>query len=149
MAIALSSVLAFLLGLPLLKSTVAFSAVVSISTIGLYISYAIPIFCRSMYARKNFERGPFHLGRWSTVVGWVAVLWVAFITARPSAVRHFGSEMYMRPYQKPGSNLQIFQIISRASSGIGMRCWRLTSCGPMHLRQAPALTCPNMATLMP
>lgn len=31
-------------------------------------------------ARKTFVRGPFHLGRFSLLVGWVATLWVAFIT---------------------------------------------------------------------
>jgi uncharacterized membrane protein len=29
---------------------------------------------------ENFERGPWHLGRWSGLIGWVAVIWVAFIT---------------------------------------------------------------------
>lgn len=37
---------AFILGLPMLNSTVAFSAVVSISTIGLYISCESPKLCR-------------------------------------------------------------------------------------------------------
>lgn len=36
-------IFAFILGLPMLNSTVAFSAVVSISTIGLYISCAHPL----------------------------------------------------------------------------------------------------------
>ena len=35
------TVFSFILGLPMLHSTVAFSAVVSISTIGLYISCAL------------------------------------------------------------------------------------------------------------
>ena len=43
----------FILGLPMLHSTVAFSAVVSISTIGLYISCALPPVplpeCRALY----------------------------------------------------------------------------------------------------
>ncbi|KAK9806414.1 hypothetical protein WJX73_003539 [Symbiochloris irregularis] len=80
-AIVFALACAFVLGLPLLNSHVAYSAVVSISTIGLYISYAIPICCRLTFSRTSFERGPFHLGRFSEPVGWVAVFWVAFITA--------------------------------------------------------------------
>ena len=71
---------AFLLGLPMLKSYVAFSAVVSISTIGLYISYAIPILLRITVARKDFVKGTFHLGIFSIPVATIAVLWVALIT---------------------------------------------------------------------
>lgn len=73
---------AFCLGLPLLKSTVAFSAVVSIATIGLYISYGIPIFIRIAYCRKQFVPGPFSLGIFSIPVGVIAVTWIAFITVR-------------------------------------------------------------------
>ena len=77
---------AFLLGLPMLKSYVAFSAVVSISTIGLYISYAIPIVLRITVSRKQFVKGAFHLGFMSIPVAIVAVLWVALITVRPRIV---------------------------------------------------------------
>ncbi|KAK9806449.1 hypothetical protein WJX73_008244 [Symbiochloris irregularis] len=80
-AIAFSITCAFILGLPLLNSQVAYSAVVSIGTIGNYIAYAIPILCRLTISRNSFEPGPFNLGRLSKPVGWVAVLWVAFITA--------------------------------------------------------------------
>ncbi len=31
-------------------------------------------------ARNTFQRGPFHLGAFSGVIGWAATLWVAFIT---------------------------------------------------------------------
>lgn len=63
-----------------LGSLVAFQAMVSIATIGLYISYALPILFRVTIARKSFHRGPFNLGRYGEFVGWVAVLWVALIT---------------------------------------------------------------------
>jgi amino acid transporter len=29
---------------------------------------------------EDFKRGPWHLGRWSYVVGWTAVVWVVIIT---------------------------------------------------------------------
>jgi hypothetical protein len=64
-----------------LGSQVAFQAMVSITTLGMYIAYALPIFFRVTTARNSFVPGPFHLGRrCSLVVGWVAVLWVALVT---------------------------------------------------------------------
>lgn len=76
----LAVLLAFLFGLPLLKSSIAFSAVVSISTMGLQVSYGIPIFFRLTVSKKSFERGPFHLGRFSQLVGWLAITWIVFST---------------------------------------------------------------------
>jgi len=69
---------AFLLGLPYLYSPTAYFAVTSIAVIGLYIAYAMPVFLR-LRAGESFRRGPWHLGRWSYVVGWIAVGWVIFI----------------------------------------------------------------------
>jgi amino acid permease (GABA permease) len=74
----LAAVGAFLLGLPYLYSPTAYFAVTSIAVIGLYIAYIIPIFLR-LRAGDRFERGPWHLGRWSRLVGWTAVVWVIFI----------------------------------------------------------------------
>jgi len=75
----LACTLSFILGLPSLGSDVAFAAATSIATIGLYVSYAIPIALRVIY-RKKFVRGPFHLGVFSYPVAITAVLWIAFIT---------------------------------------------------------------------
>lgn len=75
----LACTLSFCLGLPSLGSTVAFSAATSIATIGLYISYGIPIALRVIY-RKRFVRGPFHLGPFSYPVAIIAVLWIGFIS---------------------------------------------------------------------
>ena len=47
--------------------------------IGLYIAYVIPTFLR-LRQGESFKRGPWHLGRWSYVVGTIAVVWVVFIT---------------------------------------------------------------------
>ena len=63
-----------------LGSSVAFQAMVSIATIGLYIAYALPSFFRVILARKSFVPGPFNLGAWGVMTGWVAVLWVCMIT---------------------------------------------------------------------
>ncbi|KAK6931550.1 Amino acid/polyamine transporter I [Dillenia turbinata] len=79
-AVWLSAGISFCMALPYLGSVVAFQAMVSIATIGLYIAYALPIFFRVTLARKSFIRGPFYLGRCGIVVGWVAVLWVTTIS---------------------------------------------------------------------
>ncbi|KAL0372658.1 UNVERIFIED_CONTAM: Amino-acid permease BAT1 [Sesamum calycinum] len=79
-AVWMSAAIAFCMALTSLGSLVAFQAMVSIATIGLYIAYALPIFFRVTLARKSFRPGPFNLGRYSVVVGWIAVLWVATIS---------------------------------------------------------------------
>jgi amino acid permease (GABA permease) len=72
-------VFAFLLGLPYLKSYTAYAAVTSIAVIGLYIAYVIPTLLRRLNS-ENFQEGPWTLGKWSPIVGWVGIIWVAFIT---------------------------------------------------------------------
>ncbi|GAA3800121.1 MULTISPECIES: amino acid permease [Amycolatopsis] len=69
---------ALVLALPYLWSATAYAAVTSIATVGLYVAYVIPVFLR---VRKGaeFERGPWHLGRWGRPVGVVATAWVAVI----------------------------------------------------------------------
>ena len=75
----LGATLSFLLAIPSLGSTVAFTAATSIATIGLYISYAIPIMVGLIWP-SNFVKGPFNLYTASRPVAVVAVLWVMFIT---------------------------------------------------------------------
>jgi amino acid transporter len=72
----LAATLAFILALPSLGSTVAFSAATSIATIGLYISYTIPILIAVIWP-SNFQKGPFTLGKLSRPVGIVAICWVS------------------------------------------------------------------------
>ncbi|XP_075635157.1 amino-acid permease BAT1 homolog isoform X1 [Castanea sativa] len=79
-AVWLSALISFCMALTSLGSSVAFQAMVSIATIGLYIAYALPIFFRVTLARKSFIPGPFNLGRYGILVGWVAVLWVVTIS---------------------------------------------------------------------
>jgi amino acid permease (GABA permease) len=77
-AIWLAAVGALILGLPYLWNSAAYAAVTSIATIGLYVAYVAPTFLR-LRQGENFKRGPWHLGRWSYIVGWIAVVWVVFI----------------------------------------------------------------------
>jgi len=60
----------------------AYAVVTSISTIGLYISYIIPVYLswRARGGDGEIERGPWHLGRYSGAINSVAVLWVIFLS---------------------------------------------------------------------
>ena len=83
---------AFVLGVPSLWNATAFSAIVSINVIGLFGSYAVPIFLR-LRRGAEFTRGPWHLGRWSLPVARVAVAWVAlssvlFLLPQASPITH-------------------------------------------------------------
>ena len=78
-AIWLAAAGAFILGLPYLWNYTAYAAVTSIAVIGLYIAYVMPTFLR-LRRGEAFKRGPWHLGRWSYVIGWTAVIWVVIIT---------------------------------------------------------------------
>jgi amino acid permease (GABA permease) len=78
-AIWLAAAGAFILGLPYLWNPTAYAAVTSIAVIGLYIAYVMPTFLR-LRQGANFQRGPWHLGRWSRPIGIIAVTWVAIIS---------------------------------------------------------------------
>ncbi len=69
---------ALILGLPYLWNSAAYGAVTSIATIGLYVAYVAPTYLR-LRQGDSFKRGPWHLGRWSYVIGWTAVTWVVII----------------------------------------------------------------------
>lgn len=79
-AIWLSVTLAFLCGL----ADNVYAVVTSLSVIGLYASYGIPIFLK-LRAQFNCvweteDNGPWSLGKWSKAVNFIAVAWIAFIT---------------------------------------------------------------------
>ena len=78
--VVLICVLAFLLAAPAWSSNTAFvyAAVTSVATIGLYVAYALPIYLR-LRKGEEFERGPWHVGRWYRPLNVIALLWVAFI----------------------------------------------------------------------
>jgi amino acid transporter len=59
----------------------AYSVIVSISTIGLYASYGLPIWLGWRARRQGrCETGPFSLGRFSSLINIAALVWVVFIT---------------------------------------------------------------------
>jgi amino acid transporter len=61
-----------------------YSAVVGISTIGLYLSYGAPILLRLAAIRSGrwdaIGHGPWSLGRVSSAIAFVALAWIAFIS---------------------------------------------------------------------
>jgi amino acid permease (GABA permease) len=88
-----------LLVLPSLWNTTAYLAATSIAVIGLYISYVAPVLLRRL--RPDFEVGQWHLGRWSALVGWTAIIWVGIIcvlfvlpTAGPITATNFNYTIF-------------------------------------------------------
>lgn len=61
-----------------------YPAVTGISTIGLYLSYGIPLLLKLLATRKGVwsprSNGPWNLGSWSMPINVISLLWIAFIT---------------------------------------------------------------------
>ncbi|UJR11093.1 hypothetical protein I4U23_015275 [Adineta vaga] len=74
----LSCTIGFLLGLPYLINSTAYSAVTSLCTICLYVAYGLPILCK-LFSPIAFPHGPFHLGRFSTYINIIALIWISLI----------------------------------------------------------------------
>ena len=73
-----AAICAMLLGLPILKLDVVFTAITSICTIGWVGGYAVPIFARMVIKTENFKPGPFQLGHASRGVCLIAFLWICY-----------------------------------------------------------------------
>jgi len=60
----------------------AYSVVTSISVIGFYLSYIIPVYLG--WIKKGTwvsKRGPWNLGKWSNLINLLAIIWGVFICA--------------------------------------------------------------------
>ncbi|KAG8383898.1 hypothetical protein BUALT_Bualt04G0062000 [Buddleja alternifolia] len=77
-AVWLCAAICILLGLPILKVNVVFTAITSICTIGWVGGYAVPIFARMVMAEKDFKAGPFYLGKATRPICLVAFLWICY-----------------------------------------------------------------------
>src|SRR5262249_54345132 len=77
-AIWLSVVVAFVATI----SAGTYAIVTSISVIGLYVSYIVPVFLiwKSRGSSTEVARGPWHLGRFGAAINLIAIAWVVFIT---------------------------------------------------------------------
>ncbi len=97
---------ALILGLPYLWNPTAYAAVTSIAVIGLYIAYGIPILLRRL-AGSSFQQGPWNLGQWSPVVGWIAVIWIVFIAI-----------LFVLPQFAPGNTIATFNFAPVAVAAV-------------------------------
>lgn len=80
-AVWLAATLSFILALPSLGSDVAFAAATSIATIGLYISYGIPILLGLIWHKEFVAmKGPFDLKGFSRAIAFIAVAWILAIS---------------------------------------------------------------------
>ncbi|MFI6015199.1 amino acid permease [Streptomyces sp. NPDC051243] len=70
-------------------SQTAFTAIVSVNVVGLFLAYAVPILLR-LRLGDEFQPGPWHLGRWGRPVGTVAVTWILL-----------SSVLFMLPHASP------------------------------------------------
>ncbi|KAG8053965.1 hypothetical protein GUJ93_ZPchr0001g31574 [Zizania palustris] len=98
---------AFVMALTSLGSQVAFQAMISIATLGMYIAYALPVFFRVTTGRRSFVPGPFHLGKYGVVVGWAGVAWVATVTV-----------LFSLPVAYPVANKETFNYTPVAVGGV-------------------------------
>src|SRR5262249_37308110 len=90
-------------------SVTAYFAVTAIAVIGLYIAYVVPTFLR-LRAGVAFQPGPWNLGKWSRLIGTIAVVWVVFICI-----------MLMMPQLSPGGlGLKTIDAINYAPIAVGV-----------------------------
>jgi amino acid transporter len=90
-------------------SAVAYFAVTSIAVVGLYIAYVTPTFLR-LRAGRSFQAGPWNLGRWSYLVGTIAVVWTVFICI-----------MLMMPQFSPGGlDIKVMDALNYAPIAVGI-----------------------------
>ncbi|MFD7013260.1 amino acid permease [Streptomyces sp. NPDC059161] len=74
-AVWLAAACALVLIIPGWWSQTAFTAIVSVNVVGLYLAYGVPIFLRLRL--DDFEPGPWNLGRYGKPVAAIAVVWIA------------------------------------------------------------------------
>ncbi|KAI8343196.1 amino acid/polyamine transporter I [Chlamydoabsidia padenii] len=69
---------AAVVGILYIINDTAYSAIVSVNTIASSAAYFVPIFLRLTVSRKKFQRGPFHLGPFSYIIGGCSCFWILF-----------------------------------------------------------------------
>lgn len=73
--------IAGIIGVLFMANSTAYSAIVSVNTIGSQMSYLVPILLRITVSRTKFKPGPFNLGKFSTLLGWISSAWLLFTCA--------------------------------------------------------------------
>ncbi|EUC65010.1 APC amino acid permease, partial [Rhizoctonia solani AG-3 Rhs1AP] len=72
--------IAALLGLLAFAGEAAIAAIFSLSVIGLYIAYSIPIGARFLFKGHNYKPGPFNLGAFGLPVAIIAIVFMTFVS---------------------------------------------------------------------
>lgn len=89
-------VLIALVGVLFLFAETVLTAILSVSTIALTISYGLPILALLLKGRSHLTPGPFYLGKLGVPVNWVSVIYCAITTVFfffPSTPSPSGSDM--------------------------------------------------------
>ncbi len=115
--------------------TGAYAVVTSISTVGLYLSYIIPVYLlwRVRATPRDIARGPWHLGRFGPAVNIVAMLWVIFLTI----VLSLPDDM------RAGKSILALTAVLAVWYGLGERrrfpgpAWTARAVGPAHEATGP------------
>ncbi|EAW13450.1 putative amino acid permease family protein [Aspergillus clavatus NRRL 1] len=69
-----------LIGILYLFANTVLEAILSVSTIALTISYALPIAALLIVGRDQLPQGPFRLGRWGPAANWISIIYCAITT---------------------------------------------------------------------
>lgn len=69
-----------LVGILYLFSSTVLQAILSVSTVALTISYAIPIGSLLVIGRDHLPPGPFRLGRWGATMNWISIIYCSITT---------------------------------------------------------------------
>jgi len=69
---------AAVLGLLCLIAPAAASALFSLAVAGNNLAWGVPIFCRLVWGQHKFVPGPFHTGRLSEPIAWLAIIFLCF-----------------------------------------------------------------------
>lgn len=77
-AVWVNILVAGVVGILYMINSTAFTAIVSVNTIGSQMSYLVPILLRVTASRNKFQPGPFSLGIFSVPMGWISSLWLMF-----------------------------------------------------------------------
>jgi len=69
-----------IIGILYLFSNTVLQAILSVSTIALTISYAMPILTLLIVGRDKLPPGPFRLGKWGYTINWISVIYCSITT---------------------------------------------------------------------
>lgn len=79
MAVWFNAVIGCLLLLLIFAGSIAVGALFSIGAIAAFVAFTLPIFIRVFLVGNRFRRGPWHLGKFSPVIGTIAVSFVTLM----------------------------------------------------------------------